>query len=149
MKQFSLAALALAILCITFVSASSTNNDSLNLKPKRLRNQSKLVQKNSSVLQVFDPYIGLVEDLDKSNRKQVVLHTQMSMVIVEHIPSSQPTSLAPTLPPSPKPTQTQSPTIDDPNFGKVEGKMRNSAVGAHAQLSVSAFALLLTSGFLC
>ncbi len=140
MKQFSLAVVALAVhvLCITYVSASSANNHSSKLK--RLRNKPKSVQQNRSVLEeVFDPYLGLVEDLD--GRKELVVDAQISMVLVEPMPSSRPTSLEPTLSPSSVPSH--SPTSID--FGKVEGKARNSAVGA--ELAMSAFAVLLITGF--
>jgi len=74
----------------------------------------------------------------------------MSMVLAVSMTSSQPTnSMEPTFPPSSQPTH--SPTIDDPNFGKVEGKTRNSAtaIAVERLLAVSAFAVLLISGFLC
>lgn len=154
----SLAALVTPVLCLSvpYVSASSSPSVARqSLKPKRLRNETaKPFQPNESS-ELFDPYIGLVE-VENLNveRKQQVLDVQiMSMMIVEPMPSSRPTySLEQASPPSFEPTltpaPTQSPTIDDPNFGKVEGKARNSAAG-RSQLIVPSlvFAVLLSSCF--
>lgn len=146
MKQFSslsLSTFVLAVsLVITYVLPASANNQSSKLK--RLRDKPKSVHQKSSVLdleEVFDPYIGLVEDLNLDRRKQlvVVADTQMSMPM----PSSQPTTLKPTLPPSLAPT-TYSPTSID--FGKVEGRARNCAAAANIPFSASA--VLLMTGLL-
>mmetsp|Transcript_24533 Transcript_24533/g.31406 ORF Transcript_24533/g.31406 Transcript_24533/m.31406 type:complete len:162 (+) Transcript_24533:60-545(+) len=154
--SFSLASLMLPVLCLPYASASSSSANNQSLKPKRLRNETaKSVQPNKYVeAEAFDPYIGIglaLEDLD-DERKQQMVDMHMSMVLVESMTSSQPTnSVEPTFPPSSQPTH--SPTIDDPNFGKVEGKTRNSAtaidVGMLLAVAVSTFAVLLISGFLC
>ncbi len=155
----SLAALVSSFLCLYLPNVSASSSPSVARqslkKPKRLRNETtKPVQPNKSV-EVFDPYIGLVEvEVENLNaeRKQQVLDMQMSMMIVEPMPSSRPTyNFDQTFPPSsePTPTPTQSPTIDDPNFGKVEGKARNSAAaGGSQQLVVPSivFAVLLIWG---
>mmetsp|Transcript_21600 Transcript_21600/g.32950 ORF Transcript_21600/g.32950 Transcript_21600/m.32950 type:complete len:160 (+) Transcript_21600:56-535(+) len=152
--SFSLASLVLQVLCLCLPYASSSSANNQSLKPKRLRNEtSKSVQPNKYVeAEAFDPYIGIglaLEDLD-DERKQQMVDMHMSMVLVESMTSSQPTnSMEPTFPPSSQPTH--SPTIDDPNFGKVEGKTRNSAtaIAVERLLAVSAFAVLLISGFPC
>mmetsp|Transcript_30419 Transcript_30419/g.45388 ORF Transcript_30419/g.45388 Transcript_30419/m.45388 type:complete len:169 (-) Transcript_30419:49-555(-) len=153
--SFSLASFVLPglCLCLPYVSASSSSANNQSLKPKRLRNETtKSVQPNKYVeAEAFDPYIGLaLEDLG-DERKQQMVDMHMSMVLVESMTSSQPTnSMEPTFPPSSQPTH--SPTIDDPNFGKVEGKTRKSAtaidVGMLLAVAVSTFAVLLISGFL-
>jgi len=154
--SFSLASLMLPVLCLCLphVSASSSSANNQSLKPRRLRNETaKSVQPNKYVeAEAFDPYIGIglaLEDLD-DERKQQMVDIHMSMVLAVSMTSSQPTnSMEPTFPPSSQPTH--SPTIDDPNFGKVEGKTRNSAtaIAVERLLAVSAFAVLLISGFLC
>jgi len=155
---FAVAALVSPIfcLCLPYVSASSSPSvaNIQPLKPKRLRNEAtKSVQPNPNrSAEVFDPYIGLGEENLDVESKQQVLDMQMSIMLVEPMPSSRPTyNFELTFPPSSKPipTPTQSPTIDDPNFGKVEGKARNSAATGGSQLVVPSlvFSVLLISGF--
>mmetsp|Transcript_12668 Transcript_12668/g.19118 ORF Transcript_12668/g.19118 Transcript_12668/m.19118 type:complete len:171 (-) Transcript_12668:29-541(-) len=153
--SFSLASFVLPglCLCLPYVSASSSSANNQSLKPKRLRNETtKSVLPNKYVeAEAIDPYIGLaLEDLD-DERKQQMVDINMSMILVESMTSSQPTnSMRPTFPTSSQPTH--SPTIDDPNFGKVEGKTRHSAtaidIGMLLAVAVSTFVVLLISGFL-
>lgn len=155
----SLAALVSPVLCLylPYVSASSSPSATRqSLKPKRLRNETAKpvqVQPNKSADQVFDPYIGLVEVENLNVERKEKEEMQMSMMMVA-MPSCRPTYiLDQTSPPSskPTPTPTQSPTIDDPNFGKVEGKARNSAPaaagGSQLVMPSLGFAVLLISGF--
>lgn len=154
MKALLSLASPLPLLCLYLPNVSASSSPSAarqSLKPKRLRNETTNTVLPNKSAEVFDPYIGLVEVENlNAERKQQVLDMQMSMMIVEPMPSSRPTySLDQTSPPSSEPTSTQSPTIDDPNFGKVEGKARNSAAaGGSQQLVVPSivFVVLLIWG---
>lgn len=123
-------------------SASASNNDSS--KPlTRLRNDSKSVKRSIFILeQEYDPFIGLAGQYYDEKR---IVYEPMSMILDEYTSSSsQPTySSKPTLSPSLK--TTLSPTIDDPNFGKVEGKRRISSASVGVELTMSAVMILVVS----
>lgn len=134
----------LALSMYIFVSSASASTDNDSSKPLiRLRNDQKSVKRNMfTSQQEYDPFIGLAGLYDDEKR---IAYAPMSMILDEStLPSSQPTSsLEPT--PSPSLKTTSSPTIDDPNFGKVEGKRRISSASVGLELTMSAIMILVVS----
>ena len=134
----------LALSMYMFVSSASASNNDSSKPLTRLRNDSKSVKRNIFILEhEYDPFLGLAGLYDGERR---VVYAPMSMMLDESstLPSSQPTySFEPTLSPSLK--TTLSPTIDDPNFGKVEGKRRISSASVGVELTMSAVMILVVS----
>ena len=133
----------LALSMYMFVSSASASNNDSSKPLTRLRNDSKSVKRSIFILeQEYDPFIGLADQYYDEKR---IVYEPMSMILDGSTSSSsQPTySSKPTLSPSLK--TTLSPTIDDPNFGKVEGKRRISSASVGVELTMSAVMILVVS----